>query len=112
MAKMKMEHALAKLTLGPKNGPNKLLNEFDSIECRYLLELSELQEKAHILKLGGAQYMSIIEIMIHCKKNARLPLERLLKVMRIQWHLTGRKSKDDKDSNNKDEIALAAMNGK
>ncbi len=33
MAKMEMEHALAKLKLGSKKDPNDLLNRFASIEC-------------------------------------------------------------------------------
>ncbi len=33
MAEMVMEHALAKLKLGPKTDPNDLLNEFTSIKC-------------------------------------------------------------------------------
>jgi hypothetical protein len=41
MAEMEMEHVLAKLKLGPKKDPNKLLHEFASIECRYSLELSK-----------------------------------------------------------------------
>ena len=49
MAKMEMEHALAKLKLGPKKDPNELLDEFASIECRYLLELSKSKKKAQVL---------------------------------------------------------------
>ena len=44
-AKMEMERALAKLKLGPKKDPNELLDEFASIECRYLLELSKSKKK-------------------------------------------------------------------
>jgi hypothetical protein len=33
MAEMEMEHALAKLKLGPKKDPDELLDEFASIEC-------------------------------------------------------------------------------
>jgi hypothetical protein len=35
MAEMEMERALAKLKLGPKKDPNKLLDQFASIEYRY-----------------------------------------------------------------------------
>ncbi len=52
MAIMEMEHALAKLKLGPKKDPNDLLNEFTSIKCQYLLDLSESKKKAQILQLG------------------------------------------------------------
>ncbi len=51
MAEMEMEHALAKLKIGPKKDPNDLLNEFTSIECQYSLELSESKKKAQILQL-------------------------------------------------------------
>ena len=49
MAEMEMECALAKLKLGPKKDPNELLDEFASIECRYLLELSKSKKKAQVL---------------------------------------------------------------
>jgi hypothetical protein len=49
MAKMEMERALAKLKLGPKKDPNELLDEFASIECRYLLELSKSKKKTQVL---------------------------------------------------------------
>ncbi len=60
MAKMEMERALSKTKLGSKKDPNDLLNKLASIECRYLLELSESKKKAQVLRLGGAQYSSII----------------------------------------------------
>jgi hypothetical protein len=114
MAKMEMEHALAKLKLGPKKDPNELLDEFASIKCRYLLELSKSKKKALVLRLGGTQYFSIIATtsMIHCKKDTMLTKEKLLEEMHLQWCLAGGKSEDDKDSYNEDEIALAAMNAK
>jgi hypothetical protein len=67
MAEMEMERALANLKLGPKKDPHELLDEFASIECQYLLELSESKKKAQLLRLGGTQYSSIIAttIMIH-----------------------------------------------
>jgi hypothetical protein len=58
MAKVEMEHALAKLE--PKKIPNELLNKFASIKCQYLLELSESKKEAQTLQLGGTQYSSII----------------------------------------------------
>jgi hypothetical protein len=53
MAKMEMESALAKLKLGPKKDLNELMDEFASLECQYLLELTESKKKAQILRLGG-----------------------------------------------------------
>jgi hypothetical protein len=49
MAEMEMEHALAKLKLGPKIDPNEQLDEFASIKCKYLLELSKSKKKAQVL---------------------------------------------------------------
>jgi hypothetical protein len=71
MAEMKMEQALAKMELGPKKDPDKLLNELASIECRHLLELSKPKKKAQILRLRGTQYSSIIAttLMIYCKNE-------------------------------------------
>jgi hypothetical protein len=73
LAIMEMECALAKLKLGPKKDPNDLLNKFASIECRYLIDLSESKKKTQILQLGGTQYSSIIATtsMIHCKNTLR-----------------------------------------
>jgi hypothetical protein len=48
--------------------------------------------------------------MIYCKKGKTFTTEKILEEMHLQWHLAGGKSKDNKDSNNEDEIALAAMN--
>jgi hypothetical protein len=50
--------------------------------------------------------------MIHCKNKTTLTTEKLLDEMHIQWRLAGGKSKEDKDFNNEDKIALAAMNTK
>ncbi len=114
MAKMEMECALTKLKLGPKKDPNKFLNKFASIECQYVLVLSESKEKAQILQLGGTQYSSIIAttLMIYHNNKTTLTAEKVLDEIHIQWPLAGGKSKEDKDSNNKDEIALAATNTK
>ena len=109
-----MECALAKLKLGPKKDPNELLDEFASIECQYLLELSKSKKKAQILRLGGSQYSSIISTisMIHCKKGATLTTEKQLDEMHLHLRLAGGKSKDDKDSDDENKIALAATNTK
>jgi hypothetical protein len=45
-------------------------------------------------------------------KKATLTTERLLEEMHMQWHLAGGKSKDNKNSNDENEIALAATNTK
>jgi hypothetical protein len=50
--------------------------------------------------------------MIHHEKGATLTTEKLLEEMHLQWRLAGGKSKDDKDSDDKDEIAFAATNAK
>ena len=91
-----------------------MLNEFASIKCGYSLELSESKKKAHILQLGGTQYSSIIATtsMIYCENTKTLTTEKLLDKMHLQWRLAGGKLKEDKDSDNEDEIALAARNTK
>ncbi len=78
------------------------------------MELSKSKKKAKVLRLGGTQYLSIIATtsMIHREKGATLTTEKLLDEMHLQWCLAGGKSKDDKDSDDKDEIALAATNAK
>ena len=105
---------MAKLKLGPNKDPNDSLNDFASIKCQYSLELSESKKKAWILQLGGTQYSSIIATtsMIHCKNTKTLTTKKLMDEMHLQWHLAGEKSKEDKDSNDKDKIALAATNTK
>ncbi len=110
MAKMEMERALAKLKLGPKKDPNNLLKKFASIECQYSLELSESKKKAQILQLGGTQYSSIIATtsIIYCKNTKTLTTKKLLDEIHLQWRLAGEKSKEDRDYNEEDEIALAA----
>jgi hypothetical protein len=114
MAEMEIERTLAKLKLGPKKDPNKLLDDFSPIKCRYSLELSKSKKKAQVLRLDGTQYLSIIATtsMIHHEKRATLTTKKILDEMHLQWHLAGGKSKVDKDSNNEDEIALAATNAK
>jgi hypothetical protein len=114
MAKMKMERALLKMKLGLKKDPNKFLKILALIECRYLLELSESKKKAQVSQLGGAQYSSIIATtsMIYCNNKATLTTEQLLEEMHIQCRLAGGKSREDKDSDNKDEVALVASTKK
>jgi hypothetical protein len=46
------------------------------------------------------------------REKATLTTERLLEEMHMQWHLAGGKSKNGKNSNDKNEIALAATNTK
>jgi hypothetical protein len=50
MAEMEMEQALAKMKLGPKKDPSKLLIKLASIECKYSLELSNSKKKAQVLR--------------------------------------------------------------
>jgi hypothetical protein len=50
-------------------------------------------------------------MIFHVNKKT-LTTEKLLDEMHLQWHLAGEKSKEDKDSNDKDKIALAATNTK
>ncbi len=45
MAKMEMEKALSKLTLGKKKDPNDLLDEMSAIEIRCKFDLTELKKK-------------------------------------------------------------------
>jgi hypothetical protein len=98
MAKMEMERAVAKLKLGPKKDPNDLLNKS--------------KKKAQILRLRVTQYSSTIatKSMIHCKNKKKLTTDKLLDEMHIQWRISGGKLKENKDSKDKDEIALAATN--
>ncbi len=48
MAKMEMEKALSKLTLGKEKDPNDLLDEMSAIECRYKIDLTKLKKKAQV----------------------------------------------------------------
>jgi hypothetical protein len=79
------------MKLGSKNDLNQHLNKLALIECRYLLELSKSTKKAHVLRLGGAQYSSIVATtsMIYRNNKVMLTTEQLLEVMHIQWHLAG-----------------------
>jgi hypothetical protein len=54
MAKMEMEKALNKLSLGKKKNPNNLNDELFTIECRYKLDLSKSKKKAQTFRIGGA----------------------------------------------------------
>jgi hypothetical protein len=73
MAEMEMEQALAKMKLGPKKDPSKLLNKLASIECNYSYELSNSKKKAQALRFRGQLYSSIIATtnMIYRKKSKR-----------------------------------------
>jgi hypothetical protein len=48
MAKMEMEKALSKLTLGKKKDPNDLLDKMSAIECRYKIDLTESKKKVQV----------------------------------------------------------------
>ncbi len=50
--------------------------------------------------------------MIYCENTKTLTTEKLLDKMHLQWRRAGGKLKEDKDSDNEDEIALAARNTK
>jgi hypothetical protein len=87
MAKMVMEKALNKLSLGKKKDSNNLNNELSAIKCRYKLDLTKLKKKAQIFRIGGAQFASIIFMtqMIYRTKGVELTCEKLLEEMHNQW---------------------------
>jgi hypothetical protein len=98
MAKMEMEKALSKLTLGKKKDPNNLLNEMSAIECRYKIDLTESKKKPQVFHIGGAQHSSIISMtqMIYNSKGVELRCNKLLKEMHNQWQIAGNKNHDEK----------------
>jgi hypothetical protein len=110
MAKMEMEKALSKLTLNKKKDPNNINDELSAIECRYKIDLSESKKKAQVLRIGGAQYSSVIATtqMIYKSKGADLTCKKLLEEMHNQWRIAGNKSHDEKDSDNEDEVVATA----
>jgi hypothetical protein len=81
MAKMEMEKALSKLTLGKKRYPNNFLDEMSAIECKYKIDLTESKTKAQVFRIKGAQYSSIISttqmiykskgVVLHAKNCSR-----------------------------------------
>ncbi len=111
MAEMEMEMALAKLKLGPKKDPNLLNDAMASIECRYLIDMTNSKKKAQVLRLGGVMYSLVIATtqMIGREKGKELPVATLLNEMHIQWHLAGGKNRDKKGSNDKEELVVAAI---
>ncbi len=110
LAKMEMEKALNKLSLGKKKDPNNLNAELSAIKCMYKLDLTKSKKKAQIFRIGRAQYPSIISMtqMIFRSKGEELTCEKLLKAMHNQWRIVGNKSQDKKDSDNEDEVAATA----
>ena len=53
MAKMEIENALNKLTLGKKKDPNDITDKLSAIECRYKIDLTESKKKAQVMQIGG-----------------------------------------------------------
>jgi hypothetical protein len=86
-----------------------LNNELSAIECRYKLDLTKSKKKVQIFIFGRAQYASIISMtqMIYRSKCEELTCEKLLEEMH-NWRIGGNKSQDEKDSDNKDEVAATA----
>jgi hypothetical protein len=110
MAKIEMEKALNKLSLGKTEDPNDLNNELSAIECSYKLDLTKSKKKVQIFRIGGAQYESIFSTtqMTYRLKGEELTCEKLLKEMHNQWRIAGNKSQDEKDADNEDEVAATA----
>jgi hypothetical protein len=111
MAEMEMEIALAKMKLGPKKDPNSLNEAIASIECRYLIEMTNSKKKAPVLRLGGVMYSSVIAMtqMIWQEKGKELLVATLLNEMHIQWHVARGKNRDDKGSNEDKELVVPAI---
>jgi hypothetical protein len=86
MAKMEMEKALNKLSLSKMKDPNNLNDELSAIKCRYKLDLTKLKKKVQIIRIGAAQYASIIPTtqMIYRLKGEELICEKLLEKMHNQ----------------------------
>ena len=55
-----MERALAKLKLGKKDNPTKLLDDISAIECCYNQSISENKRRSIIMSVGGPQYGLVI----------------------------------------------------
>ncbi len=110
MAKMEMERALSKLSLGKKKDLNDIKDELSAIKCRYKIDLTKSKKKAQIFRIGGAQNASIISTtqMIYRSKGVELTCEKLLKEMLNQWQIAGNKSQDKMESDNEDEVAAIA----
>jgi hypothetical protein len=111
IAEMEMEMALAKMKLCPKKDPNSLNETMASIECRYLIEMTNSKKKAQVLRLGGVMYSLVIATtqMIWLEKGKELPVATLLNKMHIQWRVAGGKNRDEKGSNDDKELVVPAI---
>jgi hypothetical protein len=99
------------MKLGPKKDPNSLNDAMASIECRYLIEMTNSKKKAQILRLGGVMYSLVIVTtqMIWWEKGKELPVAILLNEMHIQWWVAGGKNRDKKGSNDNKELVVPAI---
>jgi hypothetical protein len=108
---MEMEMALAKMKLGPKKDPNSLNDAMASIECRYSIEITNSKKKAQVLRLGRVMYSSVIATtqMIWREKGKKLPVATLLNKMHIQWCIAGGKNRDEKGSDDNEELVVPVI---
>ncbi len=63
MAKMEMEKALSKLSLGKKKDPNDINNELSAIKCRYKIDLTKSKKKAQIFRIGGVNMQALFPLL-------------------------------------------------
>jgi hypothetical protein len=82
-----------------------------SIECRYLIEMTNSKKKAQVLRLGGVMYSLVIAMtqMIWWEKGKELPVATLLNKMHNQWHVVGGENKDEKGSNDDKELVVPVI---
>jgi hypothetical protein len=111
MAEMEMKMALAKMKLGPKKDPNSLNDAMASIECRYTIEMTNSKKKAQVPRLRGFMYSLVIATtqMIWREKGKELPVATLLNKMHIQCRVAGGKNRDEKGSNDDEELVVPAI---
>jgi hypothetical protein len=79
-----------------------------------LAGIEQIKEKGSSLtfRRGAILKHNATTSMIYCNDKAMLTTEQLLEEMHIQWHLAGGKLREDKNSNNEDEVALVASTKK
>ncbi len=73
--------------------------------------MTNSKKKAQVLRLGGVMYSSVIATtqMIWWEKGKELPVATLLNKMHIHWRIAGGKTRDEKGSDDNEELVVPAI---
>jgi hypothetical protein len=114
IAETELELVLTKLKLTNKKNPRKLLEEIVSCEVKYGVPVSDGKKVAHLIRLGGKKYGTVITATQMCKKSEKVTCtaKHIVDEMWKLWRIEGGKEKGKENADDEEETTLSKVDKK